>query len=196
MSRANADYVLIRQCQRGDKSAFDTLIAQYERRTYQYAFRLTRDPEEAADIVADAFVRVYSALKNFRGQSAFSTWLYRIVTNVYFDHRKKDRSKMMVSLDSPPAGSDMLQPMELSDPSPGPAEAVEASVRIETIQRALESLPEFHHAMLVMYHVENLSYVEIAEALDLPVGTVKSRLNRARQALREEIGEEMELFDV
>lgn len=193
MSRAEADHVLIRQCQRGDKSALDSLISQYELRAYQYAYRLTRDPEEAADVVGDAFVRVYSAIRNFRGQSAFSTWLYRIVTNVYFDHRKKDKSKGIVSLDVP--GGDG-RPIDVPDPSDGPEEAVESGARAEAIQRALGSLPEFQHAMLVMFHLEGLSYVEIAEALDLPVGTVKSRLNRARIALRQELAQEMELFDV
>jgi RNA polymerase sigma-70 factor (ECF subfamily) len=196
MSRAEADHVLIRQCQKGDKSALDALISQYEQRAYQYAFRLTRDPEEAADVVADAFVRVYTAIQNFRGHSAFSTWLYRIVTNVYFDHRKKDRSKVLVSLDAPVGPQGEGRVVDVPDPAGGPGAAVEAGARAEAIQRALGSLPEFQHAMLVMFHLEGLSYVEIAEALDLPVGTVKSRLNRARLALRQELAQEMELFDV
>ena len=195
MSRAESDLLLIRRCQKGDRAAFDTLVSQYEQRAYQYAFRLTRDQDEACDVVADAFVRVYSAVKNFKGKSTFSTWLYRIVSNVYFDRRKRERRHTHLSLDAP-VGPGEGRALDLPDTGDGPDEIMEQGARQDALNRALDSLPELHRAMLVMFHLEGLSYIEIAEALDLPVGTVKSRLNRARVALRDEVGTAMELFEV
>ena len=96
----NDDALLIELSQQGDRNAFDALIRKYEARAYQYAYRLTSNTDEASDIVADAFVRVYNALKNFRGQSSFGTWLYRILTNCYLDQRKKERSRRHESLEA------------------------------------------------------------------------------------------------
>lgn len=190
----NEDEVLIERARLGDRTAFDSLVRKYESRAYQYAFRLTRDQEAAADVVSDAFVRVYTALKNFRGQSAFGTWLYRIVTNCYLDRRKRDREGHHVSIES--TGNGALGEMErqYEDDSPGPAEVAERNAREASVQRAMSLMADYQKSMLVMYHVEALSYEEIAEALDLPIGTVKSRLNRARMALRELLSQDSELF--
>lgn len=196
MSRAQDDAVLIRQSQEGDRSAFDTLIHKYEARAYQYAFRLTRNSDEAADIVADAFVRVHNALSNFRGQSAFGTWLYRILTNCYLDQRKRERNRQHLSIESSLQLEDGEVERQFEDPTAGPGERAERSARESAIQAALADMPEYQQAMLVMYHAEALSYEEIAEALDLPLGTVKSRLNRARIALREVLMKDQELFSL
>lgn len=188
------DSQLIARAQEGDRGAFDVLIRRHERRAYQYAYRLTQNQDDAADIVADAFVRVNSALKNFRGQSAFGTWLYRIITNCALDFRKKDKSSRTVSLDAGPQGQGMEVERQIEDDGPGPTEEAERSAREAAVQDALSKMPDYQQAMLVMYHVENLAYEEIAEALDLPLGTVKSRLNRARLALRDLLSKDSELF--
>ncbi len=196
MSTGADDSVLIRQSQKGDRSAFDRLVRMYEEKAYQYAYRLTHDPDEAADVVADAFVRVYNAIGNFRSQSAFGTWLYRIITNCYLDHKKKDKSRYTTSLDTAQTPDGQEYERQVVDPGDGPDVEAERSARESAVQTALEQLPEYQRAMLVMYHVENLAYEEIAEALDLPIGTVKSRLNRARLALREALREDAELFKI
>ena len=196
MSQAIDDSVLIRQCQNGDRSAFDALVRQYEQKAFQYAVRLTRDPDEAADVVAEAFVRVYNAIGNFRSQSAFGTWLYRILTNCYLDHRKKDKSRFQTSLESSVQIEGGEVERQIQDPAPGPADEAERSAREAAVQEALSQMPEYQKAMLIMYHVENLTYEEISEALDLPLGTVKSRLNRARHSLRDLLSTDMELFQV
>jgi RNA polymerase sigma-70 factor (ECF subfamily) len=190
------DQVLLDRCQKGDRDAFDALVARHEQRAYRFAYHLTRDPDDAADIVAESFVRVHRALPNFRGGSSFTTWLYRILTNCYLDLRKRDRSRPASSLDSILEGrlSDASGLVESS--ASGPEEQAFRSAREDTIQAAIRKLPEYQRAMLIMFHVEMLSYEEIADALDLPVGTVKSRLNRARLSLRELLGRNMELFDV
>jgi RNA polymerase sigma-70 factor, ECF subfamily len=190
------DTVLVERSQKGDRSAFDTLIRKHERRAYQYAFRLTSSQEEASDIVADAFVRIFNALGNFRGQSAFTTWLYRIITNCYLDLRKKDKSRYLVSLDSPGYGDSNDAPMQVEDKSDGPDIISERNQRERVVQAALGNMPEYQKTMLTMFHVDNLSYEEIAQILDLPIGTVKSRLNRARLGLREQLAENLELFDL
>lgn len=196
MSHAFDDAVLIRQCQGGDRSAFDSLVRQYETKAFQYAYRLTHDSDEAADIVSEAFVRVYNAIGNFRGQSAFGTWLYRILTNCYLDHRKKDKSRFHTSLETNVQLDTGEVERQIEDDSAGPDEEMERNAREEAVQAALSQMPDYQKSMLIMYHVENLSYEQIAEALDLPLGTVKSRLNRARLALRDLLSNSVELFQL
>jgi RNA polymerase sigma-70 factor (ECF subfamily) len=190
------DAVLIRRCQQGDRVAFDDLVRRHEKRAYQYAFRLTSNPEEAADIVADAFIRIFNALQNFRSQSAFTTWMYRILTNCYLDLRKKEKNRQTVSLDQPTNADGVEVERQIEDTSDGPGEEVEKNAREQAVQDAIQQLPEYQRAMLVMYHVEMLSYEQIADALDLPLGTVKSRLNRARLSLRELLVKDEELFQL
>jgi RNA polymerase sigma-70 factor (ECF subfamily) len=188
------DALLIDRFQRGDKNAFDALIAKHQARAYQYAYRLTRDSEQACDVVAEAFVRVYKALCNFKGDSAFSTWLYRILTNCFLDMRKKEKSRPWLSLDPAVQAEDGELERQIEDSSLSPHEEAEFSERERTVGKAVERLPEYQKAMIMMYHVEMLSYEEIAETLDIPIGTVKSRLNRARLSLRELLRTEQELF--
>lgn len=190
------DAVLIRRCQQGDRAAFDDLVRRHERRAYQYAFRLTSNPEEAADIVADAFIRIYNALQNFRSQSAFTTWMYRILTNCYLDLRKKEKNRQTVSLDAAVQTDGSEVERQIEDEGAGPAQEVEKMAREQAVQDAIQRLPEYQRAMLVMYHVEMLSYEQIAESLDLPLGTVKSRLNRARLSLRDLLAGNEELFQL
>lgn len=192
--RATDDNVLIERAQKGDRSAFDQLIARYEARAYQYAYRLTRNPEEAADTVSDAFVRVYNALPNFKFQSAFTTWLYRILTNCFLDMKKKEKNKVMVSLDVQSHTGNQEVGKEIETPGRNPSEESERSARIRVLEGAISQLPEYQRSMIVMYHADQLSYEEIAEVLDLPIGTVKSRLNRARISLREILQKDEELF--
>lgn len=188
------DSILIERCQKGDRDAMDSLIRKHEKRAYQYAFRLTSNSEEAADVVADAFVRVYGALQNFKGNSAFTTWLYRILTNCFLDARKKERNRPAISLEATMSTEDGDLERQFEDPDAAPDEIAERNQREQRVEAAVEHLPEYQRAMITMYHAEMLSYEEIAEALDLPIGTVKSRLNRARLSLRELLVKDEELF--
>ncbi|MBS1719544.1 MAG: sigma-70 family RNA polymerase sigma factor [Armatimonadetes bacterium] len=194
MDRPSSDAILIERAQRGDRSAFDDLVRRYEAKAYQYAFRLTRNQEEACDVVSDAFIRVYNALHNFKGQSTFSTWLYRILTNCFLDSRKKEKNRQTVSLEANFQTLEGEIEREVEDERPSPLEETEKNEREARMQRAVAMLPEFQRAMIVMYHAEDMTYEEIAESLDLPVGTVKSRLNRARSSLRELLMKDSELF--
>ncbi|HTQ08498.1 MAG TPA: sigma-70 family RNA polymerase sigma factor [Fimbriimonadaceae bacterium] len=190
--RAFDDEMLIRRAQGGDRSAFDMLVSRHEIRAYQYAFRLTRNSEEAADVVAEAFIRVYNAIATFKGQSSFATWLYRILTNCFLDFRKKIKPVSSLDVASQIGEGDLERQIE--DPGPTPHDESERLEREERVERAVNRLPEYQRAMIVMYHVDMLTYEEIAVALDLPIGTVKSRLNRARLTLRDYLIKDQELF--
>lgn len=187
------DNMLIARAQSGDQSSFNALIRKHEARAYQYAFRLTRSPEVAADVVAEAFVRVYNALPNFKSQSSFSTWIYRILTNCFLDMKKKDKGRT-VSLEATIMTNEGEVERQIEDPAPGPQAEMERHDRDRRVERAIRHLPDYQRAMIVMYHGESMSYDEMAAALDLPVGTVKSRLNRARMTLRELLARDEELF--
>lgn len=188
------DAILIERFQNGDSSAMDVLIQRHQARAYQYAYRLTRDRDIAADVVADAFVRVYRAAHTFKGQSAFTTWLYRILTNCFLDMRKKSGSRPTVSLDASLQTEDGTLERQLEADGKTPHEEAERAERNRAVAAAVENLPEYQRAMITMFHVEMLSYEEIAEAMNLPIGTVKSRLNRARLGLRHQLETDRELF--
>lgn len=190
------DEMLIRRAQGGDRTAFDALISKHSTRAYQYAFRLTRNPEEASDVVAEGFVRVYNAIQNFKGQSAFTTWLYRIMTNCFLDIRKKEKTRQTMSIESALVTSEGDVEMQIEDEDASPHDAIERSERERRFELAVGKLPEYQKAMIVMYHAETMSYEEIAASLDLPIGTVKSRLNRARLTLRDLLQKDAELFQI
>jgi RNA polymerase sigma-70 factor (ECF subfamily) len=181
------DSILIERSQKGDRAAFDQLLQKHTERAYQYAHRLTRLPEEASDIVAEAFVRICKALATFKGESAFTTWLYRIETNCFLDMRKKQRSRPCTSLDAALQTADGELALQIEDDAPSPYIETERRERMTAIEKAVADLPEYQRAMIVLYHGEMLSYEDIAETLHLPIGTVKSRLNRARISLRERL---------
>ncbi len=191
--RDQEDQILISRAQGGDQSALNALIRKYEARAYTYAFRLTRNSEEAADVTAEAFVRVFHALPNFKGQSAFGTWIYRILTNCFLDMRKKDKGRT-VSLEATVRTPEGDLERQFEDPSDTPQDKLEKDDRSKWVRRAIRSLPEYQRAMIVMFHAEGRTYEDIAAALDLPIGTVKSRLNRARLTLRELMARDEELF--
>ncbi len=189
------DRALIMRCQRGDASAFNDLIVKYEKVVYNFAYRLTQNYDDANDIAQDAFIRAYNAIQSFRGDSAFSTWIFRITTNVFLDERKRRKSHPQQSLDEYVTGEEgNREGMQVEDTAPTPSEIVETKERQQIVAQAIQDLPEYQRAMVVLYHVQQKSYEEIAEIMKLPIGTVKSRLNRARLALKEKLSSMQELF--
>ncbi|GDX40123.1 RNA polymerase sigma factor [Armatimonadota bacterium] len=188
------EQLLIDRCKKGENAAFDQLIRNYEKRVYNLAYRLCGSYDEANDVSMDAFIRVFQAIKHFRGEANFSTWLFRIVTNVYLDRRKRVKNRQHLSLEEYIELEESSIARQIEDPAPHPGQVAETNERNTVLQKAVASLPDYQRAMVVLYHTEGLSYDEIAEALDLPIGTVKSRLNRARLVLREKLQSKTELF--
>ena len=179
--------LLLERCRAGDKGAFDELIRLYERRVYNFAYRLCSDYDEACDVAADTFVRIYNSLSSFRGDASFVTWLFRVVTNIYLDHRKRARSRPAQSLDEIIELEETTVQRQIEDTREAPHQRAESSERTELLQHAIAGLPEYQRIMIVMFHSEGRSYEEIADVLNLPIGTVKSRLNRARLSLRDKL---------
>jgi RNA polymerase sigma-70 factor (ECF subfamily) len=179
------DRMLVDRAAQGERAALDELIRKHQARAYQYAFRLTRNPDEASDLVAEAFVRVHRSIQGFQGQSAFTTWLYRILTNCFLDARKRAARRQTTSLDDVMRTDDGEMERQIASDEEGPLDVVERGYRAETLAAAIDRLPDAYRTIVVMYHCENLSYEEISESLAVPIGTVKSRLNRARLALRD-----------
>ncbi len=182
-----AEKLLIDRCKSGDRASFDTLIKNYEKRVYNLAYRLSGSYDEANDISVDAFIRVYTAIRLFRGEANFSTWLFRIVTNVYLDRRKRQKNKQYLSLEEYIELEENSVSRQIEDPSPTPDALTQSKARTDILQEAIASLPDYQRTMIVLYHTEGLAYEEIAEVMQLPIGTVKSRLNRARLVLREKL---------
>jgi len=186
------DGTLILRFQKGDKLALDTLIARHEALAYQYAYRLTRDPDQACDIVSEAFVRIYKSLGSFRGNSAFTTWLYRIITNCFLDTRRQSASRPTVSLENALlTGEGEINSHIMASFLSPQAEFERGELRTR-LSQAIAKLPVSYRTIIVLFHAEMLSYKEITLSLHLPLGTVKSRLNRARLALRDLLEDQRE----
>lgn len=178
----------------GDPQALERLLEQHRDRAYRFAYRLTRNHDDAEDIAADAFVRAHRCIGSFKGNSAFSTWLCRIVLNCYLDARKKLRADKFVSLDAPIRDEQVDRLEQIADDGQSPHIAAERAIGVGRLAESMQLLPDYQKAILVLYHVEMLSYEEIGEMLNLPLGTVKSRLNRARVNLRDLLAEDVELL--
>jgi RNA polymerase sigma-70 factor (ECF subfamily) len=184
----------IQQCKQGLISAFDALVERYEKRVFNFAYRMAGNYDDANDVAQEAFIRVFNSINTFRGDANFSTWLYRIVTNVYLDERKKAKSHLHTPLDEYIELEENAVARQVEDTGPSPEDLAELSERHDLLQKAIQSLPDYQRIMVVLYHTESKSYEEIAEIMNLPIGTVKSRLNRARLALKEKLEPIRELF--
>jgi RNA polymerase sigma-70 factor (ECF subfamily) len=188
------EHALIERCKAGEVSAFDDLVHRYEKRVFNCALRIAGNYNDACDVAQEAFIRAFHSIQTFRGDAKFATWIYRIVTNVYLDERKKSKAHRTTSLDDAIELDENSVTRQIEDTSPTPDEVLESKERMRALQRAINSLPDYQRIIVSLYHTQHKSYEEIAEILRLPIGTVKSRLNRARLALAEILACEPELF--
>ncbi len=186
---------LIQRCKDGDTTAFDVLVTRYEKRVFNCALRIAGNYNDAADVAQEAFIRAFNSIQTFRGDANFTTWIYRIVTNVYLDERKKSKAHRQTSLDEYIELDENSVTRQIVDESPTPDEMVESKERARVLQNAINALPDYQKIILTLYSFQHRSYEEIADILRLPIGTVKSRLNRARIALGEKLSGEPELFE-
>jgi len=182
MSERQSDQLLVERVQAGDKRAFDLLVIKYQSRIINVISRYLRDPVESMDLAQEAFIKAYRALPNFRGESAFYTWLYRIAINTAKNY--------LVAQSRRPPGDDI----EASDAEQfeGPSALKENSTPESIMLRdeiqnvifsAIEALPDDLRTAITLRELEDMSYEEIAEAMDCPIGTVRSRIFRAREAI-------------
>lgn len=175
---------LVAQAQGGDVAAFERLIGLHQGKIFGFARAFTGDPEEASDLAQEALIKVYRSIGSFRFQSSFSTWLFRVVKNVFLDHAKSRRSK------------ESLVEQRLDDTHEGElGQAEECGAEAQMLKQeehqelwtALQRVPEAYRTVLVMADMQGFCYEEIAAVVDAPLGTVKSRLKRGRDALREQL---------
>src|SRR3954468_5660547 len=188
------DRMLVDRFKSGDSSAFDQLVTRYWDRIYAMTNQLLRNQQDAEEVTQDAFIRAHRGLEHFRGDSAFSTWLYQIATNLarnrywYWWRRKRDQS---VSIDAPVSSEN---DMTLADIIPAEVESPDditvTQEFVARIGKGMERLSAKHREILVLRNVKNMSYEEIAAILGISVGTVKSRIARARESLRSKLGED------
>jgi RNA polymerase sigma-70 factor (ECF subfamily) len=183
------DSALIEKCRAGDVAAFEPLVEKYRQRVWRLAYNVLRDREEAWDVAQEAFIKAYQALPSFRGQSAFYTWLYRITMNVAAD-RARSRAAQGRAFGTERVPEEDWERV-ITDPNPTEASPADTASRREErakIMQALDQLSEDHRRIIMLGDLEGLSYREIAETLEIPMGTVMSRLHNARKRLRDVLG--------
>lgn len=179
------DSILIERIQKGDRSAIDVLLEKYRSRAYQYALKLTKHSEDASDILADTFVRVYNAIGRFEHGCSFSTWLYRILKNCFLDSLKKRQVKIAASLDQGMEMDDGALYMQVVDEKNDVDEIVFGHAFRDRVRHSISQLTPIQAEMVNRYHIDERTYDDISRTLGIPIGTIKSRLNRARITLRD-----------
>ncbi|MCG8400956.1 MAG: sigma-70 family RNA polymerase sigma factor [Firmicutes bacterium] len=177
--------LLVKQSQQGDARAFEQLVIMYQDRVYSLSYQLTGNHADAEDLAQNAFIKAYRALPTFRNEADFGTWLYRITVNISINEKRK--KKPDVSLDSPVQTQDGEMPRLVTSNTESPEDAYESKEFRGMIREALWELSTEHRAVLVLREMQGYSYDEIAVMLNCSLGTVKSRINRARQTLKKEI---------
>ncbi|MBQ2879248.1 MAG: sigma-70 family RNA polymerase sigma factor [Anaerotignum sp.] len=178
---------LIRRAKQGDMLAFEELILQHEKIVYNLALRMMNHSEDAQDISQEVFLKAYRSLSNFDERSAFSTWLYRITHNTCIDEMRKRKGKLTYSLEEELESEDGSMQRQVADAGDTPEESLMRKEQKSEILQALDTLSEEHKAAIILRDVKGMAYEEIAEILELSLGTVKSRISRARNQLKTEI---------
>jgi RNA polymerase sigma-70 factor, ECF subfamily len=185
----NDDLELIAEALAGKSAAFGQLVHKYQDRLYNTVVHVVGSPEDARDVVQEAFVQAYVNLEGFQRTSAFYTWLYRIAFNVAATHGRKKRPSVSVEHTRETTGQEPV------DRRPGPAQRVEQAELCRCVREAIDALPEEHRSVLILREIDGCCYETIAEILELPIGTVRSRLHRARLQLRDQLKEVLILDD-
>ena len=165
------DRELVERFARGDAGAFDEIVRQYEQRVYSITLRMTGNSEDARDAMQEVFISALRALRSFRGDAQLSTWIHRVAVNASLDVLRKRKRH---------AAGPLEEAGDHASEEPGPEDAAARAARARDVQRALLEVSDEHRAVLILHDLQDLDYAETAAALDIPVGTVKSRLHRAR----------------
>ena len=174
--------MIVRKVLQGDVNAFEKLVTEYEKAVYAITQRMTGNAEDAADMTQETFIKAYNSLSSFRGDSKFSVWLYRIANNVCLDFLRSKNRRPTVSLSAEDDDGEETQ-LDIADESQSPELLLESSLTRDAVRRGLDSLPPDYKQILLLREIQGLSYEEIAAALGIESGTVKSRIFRARKRL-------------
>lgn len=185
------DEAWVKKAQKGDREAFGKLVSQYYEMVYVVSYGVVRNREQARDTAQDVFLKVFRDIRKFEGKSKFKTWLYRVATNAAIDLTRKRRPQQ--SLDATDASAeDGEAPVIIPDEAPSPRDEASRRDLRRLLDEAIEKLPPEHRAVLVLREWKEMSYEEIAETLEIQIGTVMSRLHYARKKLAEILGHDFE----
>ena len=179
------DDALVKRAQQDDERAFGELVTRYESKVYSLAMKMLRNPEDAEDVLQDTFLRAYRGVKSFKGNSTFSTWIYRITANSALMRLRKKQLPQVSIEDS----DERETPIAIADWAPGPAEQLLNQEMQRVMDEAIESLPPEFRQVFILRDIEELSNADVAEILDLSVAAVKSRLHRARLKVRNRLAQ-------
>ena len=182
------DTSLVERCRDNDEAAFNEVVARYKTKVYNYIYRMTGSSDDAEDLTQEVFIRMYTSIESFRGQSSLNSWLFRIASNLCIDRFRRAKNRTAAfSLDDPIGEGDGDTTHEVPDRTYEPQRLLENGEMAEQIQRALAQLPEKLRATILLHDIEGLPYEEIAQVVGCPLGTVKSRLFNARMQLRQRL---------
>lgn len=183
MGSTEADLALVERVKRGDKAAFDLLVIKYQSRIISLVSRFVRNHSDAQDVTQDAFIKAYRALPNFRGESAFYTWLYRIAVNTAKNFLALQVSRRTTDMDADISELEQIDGSDTLKDVATPEHLLLTGEIQQTVIKAIEDLPEDLRTAITLRELDGLSYEEIAQAMDCPIGTVRSRIFRAREAI-------------
>jgi len=185
---------LLLKARNGDVKAFETIIEDYQKKVFNIALRMIGNHDDASELAQEVFIRIFKSLKNFKGESSLSTWIYRITTNVCLDELRKRKNKNIVSLDEDVKQDDGEIKRQVEDARPTPDVIAEKNEVRRVVKEAILSLPEDQRTVIILRDIQGFSYDEIAKIMNCPEGTVKSRINRSRQILRDRLKPKLELL--
>ncbi len=187
MTDRETDQLLVERVQRGDKEAFGLLVSKYQRKLHRLLSRLIRDPAEVEDVAQETFIKAYRALASFRGDSAFYTWLYRIGVNTAKNYLVSQGRRAPTSTGFDSSEAETFEEADLLRDINTPERLLMTKQIGETVEEAMAALPEELRTAIMLRELEGLSYEEIANIMDCPIGTVRSRIFRAREAISERL---------
>ncbi len=180
------DVELISRAKAGEEKAFRAILVKYQRSVYSICMRMVQDRELAADLAQDAFLKVFRMLDRYDPTYAFSSWLFKITSNLCIDHLRKRRVETY-PMDAPVGGDEGEFARQYEAPDPTPETQLIRKEQMTALKKAIETLPPHYRIIILLRHQEDLSYEQIAETLDVPLGTVKARIHRAREMLKEKL---------
>jgi len=179
-----SDLKIIRRCKRGEEEAFQEILARYRTPIYNLCWRMTRNDEDARDLGQEVFIKVFRLLDRFDEEYAFHSWLFRIATNHCIDHLRRQRLRFL-SFERDGGGVDEEAVMQVPSDDPGPDELLQRREAVARLEEIIAELPPHYRVITLLRHDQQLSYEEIAESLQLPLGTVKARIHRARNMIQQ-----------
>lgn len=182
--QTDSDMILVERCQRGEMYAMDELFEKYQKRAFLYALRLTKHVDEASDVVSEGFNRIHRAIGRFQATASFTTWMFKILKNCFLDIRKKRRVNVVASLDECYESEHGVSSFQPIDHSESAFELVSRNQFNERVMSAVDQLPLHQRHLILMHYSDQLSYDSMSKVLEIPAGTIKSRLHRAKSNLK------------